>query len=186
MQDCGVARRQVVTSFLASLFWIAAALACFAFLSSVTDIVQTDFIGINPNRSQRHAASLPFIFAPIETIVAVFGVLLVLGPSQLLLSAVVWSAPKRRWLLRVLLSLPFAAVVTWYSYDYLIPGDRYGLTLDNYLIALGAQSVVSLFSCARLYFKADGRPKASRRVGLALIAVGAAIGVAKGLHLVGA
>ncbi|MEI7875932.1 MAG: hypothetical protein WCK95_27685 [Alphaproteobacteria bacterium] len=186
---------EVGTSFFFSLLWTAVIITAGLFFQLVVNVLWIDFLHVNPNRSQTHAASLPFLFAPFNFLLAVIGVALTFGVSQ---SA---QAVLTRFLLTkfglpgtwaVALSIPIAAVVTWYCFDYLTPSDaanevgddwrpyQHGLTWARYQMICAAQSCVTLFSLVQLHLRANGRSREKRNLLLFLVLLASFAGAIAG------
>ena len=157
----------VYLSHFASLFWFVVALSLAIFFLLAGDTVNVDFLHFNPHRTQSHAASLPFIFTPVFSIVALFGVALTFSCSQFLQAFLATRLMRKygmRGLYGIIISIPFLTVLSWYCYDYLTPSDvnlgincgpdwtpyQHGLTMSRYIIMLGFQSFVTLLSLSRL------------------------------------
>lgn len=172
-----------------ALLWVAACAMIAAETTMIVSFWLIDFVHGNPGRTQLESLETILIFTPIFAIVAVVGVFLVFGASQLL-QAMALGAFVRRFRVRLeiaaLLTLPVAALLTWYSYDYLtphfepdVPADdwqpyHHGITAWRYLAALGAQSLVSLFTV--LYVSTSARPRLRRRLIVTALLAGVVVG----------
>jgi glucan phosphoethanolaminetransferase (alkaline phosphatase superfamily) len=149
----------------------------------VGDFVNVDYLHFNPHRTQSDAASIPFIFIVIFSIIALFGVALTFICSQILQAFLAKRLVRKygvRGLYGVILSIPLLAVVSWYCYDYLTPSDfnlgmnlgrdwtpyQHGLTMSRYTVMLGFQSFVTLLCLARLV---TDRNRPSIKISLILV-----------------
>lgn len=186
---------EVGTSFFYSLLWTAVIITAGLFFMLVVDVLWIDFLHVNPNRSQTHAASLPLLFAPFIFLLTVIGVALTFAVSQSV-QAVLTSllltkfGPPGMW--AVALSIPIAAVVTWYCFDYLTPSDsanevgddwrpyQHGLTWSRYQMMFAAQSCMTLFSLVRLHLHANGRSREKRNLLLFLVLLASFAGAIAG------
>lgn len=177
--DCST--RRVYASFARSLFWVPIVVTCGLFIHVAASVVVIDFLNANPHRTQIHAASLPFIFAPIEFIVVVVGTVIVFGAAQVtqaMLTAALVKSYGQFGLLVAVLGIAPTAAITWYCYDYLTPPNwnfgfnveedwvpyHHGITLRRYLAACGLQGCVVLFSLWRLNLEVNGRHGAIKYV----------------------
>lgn len=174
-------------------------MATFAlFFLMVTEVIKVDFLNINPYRSQTHAASLPFLFGLIFLIPSAFVVFTTFSISRLA-QAMIDSLSIQQFGMRsyriVVGTTPLMAILSWYCYDYLTPSDfnlginegadwvpyLHGLTVQRFLIMLGLQSFVTIFSIVRLRFEIVGHDVAKKRFILAAIGFASIVGVAAGM-----
>jgi hypothetical protein len=185
--------RRAYASFALSLLWVSVIIAWGQFIEVAADVLVIDFLNINPHRSQTHAASLPFIFAPFDFIISGVGTLIVFGAAQFVQAVLTGALVKsygRFGLLVAVLGIAPTAVITWYCYDYLVPSDfnlginvgedwvpyQHGITFPRYLAACGLQGCVVLFSLWRLNLEVTGHPSAKKYVLLLAIGVASIVG----------
>jgi hypothetical protein len=194
--------KSVISSHAKSLLLFSFLLTVAIFFGMVADAVIVDFLRTNPNRSQLHAASLPFLFIPIFAVCSLAGTTLVFSFAQLLQACIVHEIIEKHGRGRLFVStlaIPLSALLSWYCYDYLTPSDfnlgintpgdwvpyQHGLTIRRYLLTLCWQSAVTLFSTARLRFEIENQHKYETvffliTIGLAAV-VGAVLGALKNL-----
>ena len=182
----------VTSSYVQSLLWVATLFAVIFGVTNIVELLFIDFIHGNTHRTQANALQMMLLFTPLFGVTAIIGSFLVFS-LPLSLQAMTTGALIKRFGPRAqvwaLLALPFAAIVTWYCYDYLTPSNfnlginlpadwtpyQHGLSLPRYLRALGVQAPITLFSL--LYCKAaiDQRsrtPLVAASLALAIIAGG--------------
>lgn len=172
-------------SFLRSLIWVSFLTALTMWVSLAVSVVFIDFVHGNPHRTQSNAIATVFVVAPFVALFGLVCALLVFGPPQLF-QAVLSNVTSRffgRWTsaIIVIAALPVIAVITWYSFDYLLPlpdpGDgepyQHGMTTTRYLYSLGAQLPVTLFNVAYVNTAGQRRLRVSLiMLALAAVAVG--------------
>lgn len=119
------------------------------------------------------------LFGPLFGLIAAVDTVIVFTlplSFQALASGVLARCFGARAQFAVLLALPIITLITWYSFDYLIPSFtplatnsgpdwqpyQHGLTEARYLAALACQTPATLFSVA--YMNAAGSPRRRRVV----------------------
>jgi hypothetical protein len=154
-------------NYALTLNWLAVLAAVAAVTSTVVELFLFDFVHGNPHRSQQNALEMMAFDSPLLAFIAFFCILLCFGPSQLFQAVVVGCLSRRshtRFFVGMTSLLPFAAAITWYSYDYLTPSDfnlainegldwqpyQHGITVTRYLGAIAAQLLVSVFSAIHM------------------------------------
>lgn len=185
----------IFSSFYKSLFLISILVSIAIFFSILSNVIFIDFLRVNPNRSQLHAASLPFIFLPIVLICNVLATGVVFSFSQLFQAVITNHFIKknqRHALYSSALAIPFSAVFSWYCYDYLTPTDfnlgintdsswtpyQHGMTVSRYFVMLCLQSCVTFFSIFRFKFEIEARHKHAKYFLFAIVCLSCFAGVA--------
>lgn len=180
-------------SFIKSLMLVLIVITCAMIFALVANVLKVDFLHINPNRSQFSAILGIVLAVPLLFIVNFFGVLLVFAASQFCHICMVKGFLKKygeKGLFGIILSIPLAAIITWYSFDYLTPTDfnlainvepewapyQHGLTIQRYLVILLIQSCVTFFSLSRLKLEMQERPKLNQYIFWATLFVAACSG----------
>ena len=173
-------------------------MAIAAAVSNLVELYLFDFVHGNPHRSRENALEMMALYSPMFALVAFIGMVLCFGPFQCFQAVAQRYLSRRvgdRLFMTLALLQPIAAVITWYSYDYLTPSDfnlaintdadwqpyQHGITVTRYLGALAAQLPITLFSA--LYVSTA--KNLVRRATLVAIALMLAIsaGVIWGYHL---
>ena len=176
-------------SFLRSLIWVAFLTALTVWVSFAVSVVFIDFVHGNPHRTQSNAIASMLVVAPFVALFGLVCALLVFGPPQIfqaVLSNIISRLFDRKTsAIIVVAALPAIAVVTWYSFDYLVPIPdppaypddwepyQHGMTTTRYLYSLGAQLPVTLFNVAYVNTAGQRRLRVSLiMLALAAVAVG--------------
>jgi hypothetical protein len=195
----GSSCRVAFSSFMKSLFILALLCALTSFVAGTTVIISVDFIHGNPHRSQQNAIAIMFIENPIISCILALPVMIIFFASQFLQATFIVPLSKlfvSRSLFAVVILIPLAAIVSWYSYDYLIPHDfllsldedtgwqpyQHGITAFRYASMLIIQLIVSGFSLLGFYLLNSNRAKASRKIMLFLMVFCMLCGIMQG-HL---
>jgi hypothetical protein len=190
-----VKMRTVTLSYVKSLLLIALAASVFLGISIIVQTVFVDFVHGNPHRTQGNAIFMMLVYPPLFAVIAVIGVGLVFGFSQLFQIVLVNGFVKRYGPighLVVLLALPVTTIITWYGYEYLTPTDfnlgintpsdwrpyQHGLTSSRYLLTLAFQAAVTIFSV--LYFEATLRKGFEKLLIAVVLIVAVALGCVQG------
>jgi magnesium-transporting ATPase (P-type) len=116
---------KIYFSFFRSLVWVIFIVTWTIFFFLSADVINVDFLHVNPNRTQSHAAMMPFIFAPFIFIAVLF-IAMTFSCSQFVQAFLAKELVQKygsRGLYGIVLSVPMAAVLSWYCYDYLTPSD---------------------------------------------------------------
>ena len=189
---------KILSSHFRSLLWVAVTVAFAAFSLLATETIKIDFLNINPHRSQSHAASLPFIFGFVFLIITTILTAITFSLSQItqaITGRISIQQFGERGFYIVAAATPLMAILSWYCYDYLTPSDfnlgineganwvpyQHGLTIQRYLVMLGLQSYVTIFSIVRLKFEICDQNLAKKKFLIAAIVVASTIGVAAGI-----
>lgn len=151
-------------SFLRSFIWVACLTALLMWASMAVTVIFVDFLHGNPHRTQSNAIATVLEVGPLFALMVLVMAMLAFGPPQLfqaVLSKITSRVFDRRTSAIILIAaLPITAVITWYSFDYLVPlADpspypddwepyQHGMTTTRYLYSLGAQLPVTLFNVA--------------------------------------
>ena len=188
----------IVSSYFRSLLWLAVMVTFSIFFFLVTEVTIVDFLNINPHRARGHAASLPLFFAPIFLVLSALGVIIVFSLAQLAQAILIGSLSN--WQFRthgyffIALTTPLMAILSWYCYDYLTPSDlnfgidessdwspyHHGLTIQRFLVMLGLQFFVAIFSMVLLRFESVGHNIAKKRFLFFAIVFASIVGVVAG------
>lgn len=189
---------KILPSYFRSLLFVAVMVTFAIFFLMVTDVINVDFFNINPHRSKSHAASLPFLFAPIFLILSTLGIFITFSIAQIV-QAMICSISIQKFCLRgyfiIATTTPLMAILSWYCYDYLTPSDfnfgfnegadwvpyQHGLTMQRLLIVLGLQSFVTIFSIVRLRFEIGGHNLANKKFLFAAVGFASIIGIGAGI-----
>jgi len=198
MQTQAVNEDVVAGGYAASLAWIAGLVAIAIVTTSLVKLVFVDFVHGNPHRTRENVIEMLVISPPLFCLLAVIGVTLVFGPSQWF-QALAFRALANRFGSKaeffMLLVWPVAAVITWYSFDYLTPSNfnlginvgpdwtpyQHGLTIHRYWAAVAAQAPVTLFTVNYVRTAAGGLPR--KALIYATLAAAVVAGVIFGHHL---
>jgi hypothetical protein len=170
--------------YLRSFIWLSITVAIASSVAFVALLFFTDFIHGNQLRP-RSDVRMMTLSAPLSVFFAFAGTLLVFGPAQIFQAILldILRLFNKRANAIILAALPLAAIITWYSFDYLVPHVepmeipdeweeyRHGITASRYLLALGAQLPVTLFNVAYL----GAASKHGRRARLIIFALAAAV-----------
>lgn len=184
---------KILSSYIKSLFWVAVIITFAMFFLDVANILKVDFLNVNPNRSQLHAASLPFSSVFIFFIIDLIGIFIVFSLSQIaqaLIGSISIQQFKKLSLYVIAATVPFTTVLSWYCYDYLTPTDfnlginvgaewtpyQHGLTPQRYLVMFCLQSCVTIFSTVRLKFEIADKNLAKRNFLFIVIGIFSTIG----------
>lgn len=190
-----VETRTITPSYLKSLLLIALAASVFLGTLIVVETFFVDFVHGNPHRTRGNAIFMMFAYPPLFAVIAVIGVGLIFGFSQLFQIVLInifthRYGPIGRFV--VLLALPVTTIITWYSYEYLTPTDfglgintpqdwrpyQHGLTNRRYLQTLAFQAAVTIFSM--LYFEATLRKGFKELLIAIVLIVAVALGCIQG------
>jgi hypothetical protein len=149
------------TSYALSLWWIALSLVAAVTSAIFTNIIFSDFVHGNPNRTTADSILTVVTMSPIMGLLGIIGCFLVFSLPQAAQAAVHMLARRlsRPFAqLFVLSSIPLLAAMTWYCWEYLTPSDfaggddpdwkpyQHGITTQRYLAALAYQVPISIFS----------------------------------------
>ena len=183
-------------SFFRSLCWVPVILISAVFFGMVSDAIVVDFVNVNPARSRLNAVSTSFIFPPLFFIYFFICSNITFLCSQLIQAVIATISTNRfgRRLYLVALSIPLVTLASWYCYDYLVfsfpsiapnmdpdwEPFRHGLTFHRYLVMLGAQSSITLFSLIRFKLELDNNRRLRWIITLIVIGVVSAIGAIGG------
>jgi MFS family permease len=147
------------------------------------------FIQHNPPRSQAIVVETMFLLTPIISAIAAATTLLTFAIpqyAQRLLENVPLQRVGRKYDIGILLTLPVTALLSWYCFDYIVMSGlstmfqddddqsyEHGITPRRYLLAVGAQTVMTLISL----FYSRFRPRSAVRRGSAIAAAALGLGV---------
>lgn len=191
---------RTISSHFRSLLWIAILVTFAGLFFQIVEVIKIDFLNVNPHRSQSHAASLPILFSFIFLIPITVGIFITFTVAQIAQS-IIFNFSNPRFFLRsycfIAMTTPLLAILSWYCYDYLTPSDfnlgintgadwmpyQHGLNFQRFLVMLGLQSCVSIFSLLLLRFENTGHNQAKKRFLLAAIIFACIVGVVIGLFL---
>lgn len=137
------------------------------------------------------------LLVPVSSLIAAVCTAIVIGPGlklQWFIIRIIRRLQDRLNLPLVALAFaPIAAVLTWYSYDYLTPHNldpnvvadyRHGMSIKRYLVALSCQLTSTLFVLG--YASCENSPRARTALVLACCALifiaGGVIGYNLGVH----
>jgi len=189
-------------NFLKSLLWVAVFAAILGGVALITEIIFVDFVHGNPHRSQQNAIAMIVIFTPIISLICAIGIMIVFTMPQCFQSismAFLLRHFGRRGIYGIAILIPLAAVLSWYCYDYLTPTNfnlginagpewtpyQHGLTPRRYLITLGIQIPITLFSLTQFHLQEQDRGRGRMLMYTILVVctiVGAISGYASALN----
>lgn len=146
-------------SFLRSFIWVMCLTALIMWASMAVSVIFIDFLHGAPRWTHSNAIAMVLEVGPLFAFLVLVHALLAFGPPQLfqagLSNITTRFFDRKTSAVIVIAALPITAVITWYSFDYLVwpdsgDGDSYqhGMTTTRYLYSLGAQLPVTLFNVA--------------------------------------
>jgi hypothetical protein len=192
-----ITTRGPCASYFRSLAWLAILAAVGIGVSNVAGLWLIDFVHGNPHRTRENAVEMMIWFTPLFGLLAVILTVLGFTLAQCFQALVAGSLLRRfgnQAHAAVLLTLPITGLLTWCSWNYIIPLNHLGLdegpdwtpyphelTTAGYLGALAFQAPATVFSVA--YAVTEGGQPPRKAVILLALAAAVAGGAVFGYHM---